>query len=83
MRRLRIKAVTTVTLSVRIRRELKERMREFRDVDWRREIEEFIERRLRELELERALRSIEKALEGVQPSSEPAWLSIRLSREGR
>jgi len=75
--------MATVTLSVRIRRELREKMRELKDVDWRKEIEEFIERRLRELELKRTLRSIDEALEGVQPSGEPAWLSVRMSRESR
>jgi len=75
--------MATVTLSVRIRRELREKMRELKDVDWRKEIEEFIERRLRELELKRTLRSIDEALEGVQPAGEPAWLSVRMARESR
>ena len=40
----------TVTLSIRIRRELKEEMDEIKDVvDWRREIERFIENRIREV----------------------------------
>jgi len=74
-------AMATVTLSVRIRRDLRERMKRFRDVDWRREIEGSVERRLRGLK--RALRSIEEALAGVQPSKEPAWVSVRAAREGR
>ena len=69
-------------MSIRIRRELREKMREFKEVDWRREIEAFIERRLKELELERVLRAVEGALESVPPSSEPAWRAIRESREG-
>jgi len=40
----------TVTLSIRIRRELKVKMDELKDVvDWRREIERFIENRIREV----------------------------------
>lgn len=74
--------MSSEVLSIRIRRELREKMREFKEVDWRREIEGFIERRLKELELERVLRAVEGALENVYPSSEPAWRAIRESREG-
>ena len=75
--------MSSEVLSIRIRRELKEKMREFGDVDWRREIESFIERRLKELELERVVKTVEKALESVPVSSEPAWKAIREIREGR
>ncbi|MEM0092857.1 MAG: hypothetical protein QW753_00595 [Thermofilum sp.] len=75
--------MATEVLSVRVRSDIKRRMRKFSEVDWRREIESFLERRLAELELDRALREIEKALDGVQPAGEPAWRSIRLSREER
>ena len=70
-------------LSIRIRRGLKEKMREFGDVDWRREIESFIERRLKELELERVIKTVEKALEDLPVSSEPVWKAIREVRESR
>jgi hypothetical protein len=76
-------AVGSEVLSIRVRRELKEKMREFKGVDWRREIESFIERRLRELELERVLDAVGRALEGVPESSEPAWRAIREARESR
>ena len=75
--------MTSEVLSIRIRRELKDKMREFGDVDWRREIESFIERRLKELELERVIKTVEKALEDVPVSSKPAWKAIREVREGR
>lgn len=68
-------------LSVRIRSDIKRRMREFKEVDWKREIESFLERRLAELELERVLRGIEEALNGVAPAGEPAWRSVRTLRE--
>lgn len=75
--------MTSEVLSIRIRRELKEKMREFGYVDWRKEIESFIERRLKELELERVIKTVERALEDVPVSSEPAWKAIREMREGR
>lgn len=75
--------MATEVLSVRVRSDIKKRMKSFGEVDWRREIESFLERRLAELELEKALQEVEKALEGVQPASEPAWRSIRSSREER
>jgi len=70
----------TATLSIRIRKELKEKMKEV-GIDWRREIEEFIERRIREVELAKVLEALDEALRGVPPSPEPAWRSIRESRE--
>jgi len=75
--------VASEVLSIRIRRELKEKMREFGDVDWRKEIESFIEHRLKELELERIIKTVERALEDVPVSSEPAWKAIREVRESR
>ncbi|MEM1568207.1 MAG: hypothetical protein QXI84_07005 [Thermofilaceae archaeon] len=73
--------MTSEVLSVRVRSDIKRRMREFKEVDWRREIESFLERRLAELELNRALKAIEEALEGVSPAGEPAWRSVRALRE--
>ena len=42
-------------------------------MDWRREIELFIERRVREIEISRTLNVTDKALSDVQVSKEPAW----------
>lgn len=47
------------------------------------EIESFIERRLKELELERVIKTVERALEDLPVSSEPAWKAIREVRESR
>ena len=64
----------TVTLSIRIRRELKEEMDELRDVvDWRREIERFIENRIREVKLRTSLNKVEN----VPVSDKPAWKDTR------
>ncbi len=70
-------------LSIRIRRDVKRRMRELRDVDWRREIEGFIEMKIRERELLKALGMIDAALSGVQASKEAAWQTVREFREKR
>jgi len=73
----------TVTLSIRIRRELKEKMDELKDVvDWRREIERFIENKIREVKLRTSLNKVENVLENVPVSDKPAWKDIREIREG-
>ena len=63
----------TETLSIRIRKDLKDKISKIKEVDWRREIELFIERRVREIEISRTLNVIDKALSDVQVSREPAW----------
>ncbi len=72
-----------VTLSIRIRSDLKEKMSRVRDVDWRKEIEEFIERKIKEIELRRTLGVVDEILKNVSISEEPAWKSIREFRERR
>lgn len=71
------------TLSIRVRREIKRKMKEFKDVDWRREIESFIEMKIREKEVSKVLSKIDEALSRVQISEEPAWQAIRKFREER
>jgi len=73
--------MSTEILSIRIRGDLKKKMEELRHIDWRKEIEEFIERRIREEELKMAIETIEKTLSCAIPSPEPAWKSIREFRE--
>ncbi len=75
--------MSTTTLSIRIRRELKEKMRELKEVDWRVEIEKFIEEKIREIELSKTLKLIEEALANVSISSEPAWKTIKKFRVER
>jgi hypothetical protein len=69
------------TLSIRIRKDVKKRMKEFKDVDWRKEIESFIEMKIKEKEVLKTLNRIDEALSGVQASKEPAWKTIREFRE--
>ena len=73
----------TATLSIRIRKDLKEKMKELREIDWRSEIERFIEEKIREVELSRILNDINDLLRDVEPSKEPAWRTIREMRELR
>lgn len=75
--------MSTATLSLRIRRDIKERMERMRDVDWRSEIERFIELRVREIELRRVMSEIDGILSGVSPGGEAAWRAIREMREAR
>ncbi len=73
--------MSTVTLSIRIKRELREKMRQFSYIDWRSEIERFIEERIRREELRRVLEEIDRILSDVEPSSEPGWKTIREYRD--
>jgi hypothetical protein len=61
------------------RRDLEEGMKKH-NINWRREVEQFIERRIRELELEEVMSRINKALSDVPPSEQPAWKQIREDR---
>ncbi len=73
--------MSTVTLSIRIRRELREKMKRFSHIDWRMEIERFIEERIREEELRQLLDRIDQLLASVKKEREPAWKTIRGYRE--
>jgi len=75
--------VATSTFSVRIRRELKERMMKHRDIDWRAKVEEFIEAELRRLELDEVLNRVEGVLKETPASTEPAWRAVREARDSR
>ncbi len=75
--------MSTTTLSIRIRKDLKEKMKKFKNIDWRREIEQFIEEKIRELELGEILNTIDNVLKDIPSSKEPAWKTIREIRESR
>lgn len=69
-------------VSVRVPRELKERMDALRGVvNWSEEIRAFIERRVAELEQERAIEELERLVEKLPPS--PRGLALRYVREDR
>jgi len=75
--------MSTTTLSIRIRKELKEKMAKIRGVNWREEIERFIEEKIKEIELKEILNTIDNILSNVEESKEPAWKTIREYRGKR
>jgi len=74
--------VRTETLSIRIRKDLKDKMKKVK-IDWRKEIEEFIESKIREIEAKEIIDYISSITANIPASSEPAWKSIREHRERR
>ncbi len=71
-----------VVVSIRVPKELKEKMDRFRDrVDWAEEIRRFIEERVRELEREEVLRKVEELLRDLP--TQPRGFAAKLVREDR
>jgi len=69
--------------SVRVRRELKEKMERYRDrVDWPEEVRRFIEHRIRELEAEESFEGILEELKRASWST-PKGFSAGSVREDR
>jgi len=69
-------------VSVRVPKELKERMDAFRGVvNWSEEIRAFIERRVAELEQEKAIEELERLVEKLPPA--PKGSALRYVREDR
>ena len=68
-------------LSIRIRKDLREKMKEYQ-IDWRREIEQFIENKIKELEAEKRKEKILRTL-GNMKEKEKGFASsvIRLERD--
>ena len=84
---LRYTACNTIGMSevimFKVSREVKERMRKFRDrVNWSVELRGFVERRLRELEAEQRLEAVAKELEKASWSV-PTGFSRGSVREDR
>lgn len=75
--------MSTTVLSIRIRRELKEKMEKYKDVNWREEIERYIESRIRELEKQAILNEVKELLKDLPVSTLPAWKLIREDRDSR
>jgi len=71
----------SAVLSIRIPRELKEKMRELRDVDWRGEVVSFLIERVKYYERLRIIREVRKIIDEV-PAAEPGTAS-RYVREDR
>ena len=60
-------------LSVRIPKELKEKMKEYSNVDWKKVVIESIEEKIKQLEAEKILKEIEEMNRELEVSEVPAW----------
>ncbi len=72
----------SVTVSFRVPRELKRKMDELRgEINWSRELREFVERRIREYEQLRAISELEEAIKSLPTS--PSGTAAGYVREDR
>lgn len=71
----------TDVFSVRIRKELKEIVRRYKDVNWRELIERLIEDVRAQRELEKTFEQLDALLRDLPPSPEPGWRAIREYRD--
>lgn len=71
----------TDVFSVRIRKELKEIVRRYKDVNWRELIERLIEDVRAQRELEKTFEQLDALLGDLPPSPEPGWRAIREYRD--
>ena len=71
-----------VVYSIRIRKELREEMEKYKNsVDWNREIEKFVEEKLKELKKRKVLKEIDDLLSGLKETE--AGFHDKLLREDR
>ena len=75
--------MSTEVFSVRIRKELKEIVKKYNDVDWRKLVEELIEEVAARKELEESFEKLNRVFKNIPPSSEPGWKTVREAREVR
>jgi len=68
-------------LSIRIPKELKEKMKEYSNVDWKKVLIEAIEEKIKQLEAEKLLKEIEEMNKELEVSEVPAWKSVREDRD--
>jgi len=68
-------------LSIRIPKELKEKMKEYSSVDWKKVVIESIEEKIKQLEAEKILKEIEEMNRELEVSEVPAWKLIREDRD--
>ncbi len=67
-------------ISIRVPRELKEKMKKY-DVNWKEYLIEAIEEKLKELESREVLDALEKMNKNLMPTDIPSWKLIREDRE--
>ncbi len=68
-------------ISVRIPKRLREKVRKYRDVNWREVVLEAIESKIRQLETQEILAEIDELNKGLKPSEAPSWKLIREDRD--
>ena len=72
--------MSTEVFSVRIRKELKEIVKKYNDVNWRKLVEELIEEVATKKELEEKFRELDQVFKNIPPSPEPGWKAVREAR---
>ncbi len=68
-------------ISVRIPKRLREKVRKYRDVNWREVVLEAIESKIRQLETQEILAEIDGLNKGLKVSEAPSWKLIREDRD--
>jgi len=70
-------------LSIRVPKDIKERLKKYKDFNWRSYIVEMLERKLRELELQEIIEEIDELNRDLEPSKVASWKMIREDRNAR
>jgi len=68
-------------ISIRIPKRLREKVRKYRDVNWKEVVLEAIESKIRQLETQEILAKIDELNRGLKPGGTPAWKLIREDRD--
>lgn len=70
-------------LSIPIPKEIKARLEEYKDFDWKKYLIEVLKRRLKEFEVQNLLSDIDRVNERLETSEIPSWRLIREERDAR
>lgn len=70
-------------LSIPIPKEIKSRLEEYKDFDWKQYLIEVLKRRLKEFEVQNLLSDIDRVNERLETSEIPSWRLIREERDAR
>ena len=70
-------------LSIPIPKEIKVRLEEYKDFDWKQYLIEVLKRRLNEFEVQNLLSDIDRVNERLETSEIPSWKLIREERDAR
>ena len=70
-------------LSIPIPKEIKVRLEEYKDFDWKQYLIEVLKRRLKDFEVQNLLSDIDRVNERLETSEIPSWKLIREERDAR